>query len=228
MPLTRWSQLVILGAGGHGAELFAYLRDLAAAGTEIPLAGFVDDFRPAGRHGDLTILGSIEALDRLVADSPQIGFGYITALGSNQARQQLVGKVEALGRPNLSAWTLQHPLAYVGRAVQIGAGTCLAPGSIVTTRVRIGRHCILNVKASVSHDCEVGDFANINPGATVCGNVRIGEGCFIGTGATVSNAVSVGAWSIIGAGAVVIRDIPPHVTAVGVPARIVKTHGLQK
>jgi acetyltransferase EpsM len=36
--------------------------------------------------------------------------------------------------------------------------------------------------------------------------------------------VKVGEWSIIGAGAVVVQDIPPRVTAVGVPARIIKHH----
>jgi acetyltransferase EpsM len=71
----------------------------------------------------------------------------------------------------------------------------------------------------------VGDFANINPAATICGWVTIGEGAFIGAGSTIKDRVSIGAWSIIGAGAMVLRDIPPNVTVVGVPARIVKYTG---
>jgi acetyltransferase EpsM len=65
---------------------------------------------------------------------------------------------------------------------------------------------------------------NINPGVTVCGDVRIGEGSYIGAGATIKDKVSIGQWSVIGAGAVVISDIPPHVTAIGVPARVIKDH----
>jgi acetyltransferase EpsM len=161
----------------------------------------------------------------LIAERKGVPLGYITAVGSNMLRQQLVARAEqaAAGRP-LIPWTLRHPTVSVGRRVEIGAGTLLAPGSIVTTRTAIGRHCILNVKASVSHDCVVGDFTNVNPGATVCGSAKIGQGCFIGTGATVSNGVSIGDWAVIGAGAVVIRDVPPHVTAVGVPARVIKQH----
>lgn len=34
--------------------------------------------------------------------------------------------------------------------------------------------------------------------------------------------VSIGAWTIVGAGAVVTSDLPENVTAVGVPARIIK------
>jgi len=52
----------------------------------------------------------------------------------------------------------------------------------------------------------------------------IGEGCYIGMGANVIQGITIGPWSTIGAGAVVICDIPPHVTAVGVPARVIKIH----
>jgi sugar O-acyltransferase (sialic acid O-acetyltransferase NeuD family) len=205
--------------------MLAYVRDLRAAGEEVGLTGFVDEGKAPGRYGDLEVLGDFGALAALADAHRNAPVRFLTAVGNNRARQQLVARVESLARPNLSAWTLRHPLSHTGHGVEVGEGTCLAPGSIVTTRALIGRHCILNVKASVSHDCEVGDYSNINPGATVCGNVRIGEGCFLGTGATVSNGVSIGAWSVIGAGAVVIRDVPPRVTAVGVPARVIKTHG---
>jgi len=52
---------------------------------------------------------------------------------------------------------------------------------------------------------------------------RIGDGACIGAGATVINGMEIGALAVIGAGAVVTRNIPPGVTAVGVPARITKT-----
>jgi serine acetyltransferase len=38
--------------------------------------------------------------------------------------------------------------------------------------------------------------------------------------AGVIGGVTVGAWSTVGAGASVVRDVPPNVTAVGVPARV--------
>jgi acetyltransferase EpsM len=34
---------------------------------------------------------------------------------------------------------------------------------------------------------------------------------------------SIGSWTVIGAGAAVVHDIPANVTAVGVPARVIKT-----
>jgi acetyltransferase-like isoleucine patch superfamily enzyme len=54
--------------------------------------------------------------------------------------------------------------------------------------------------------------------------VRIGAGCYIGAGATIIDRVTIGEWSTVGAGAVVVGDLPPFVTAVGVPAKVIKRH----
>ena len=54
------------------------------------------------------------------------------------------------------------------------------------------------------------------------GNAILGEGVSIGTAATILNEVKIGKWSIVGAGAVVTRDLPEYVTAVGVPAKVIK------
>jgi sugar O-acyltransferase (sialic acid O-acetyltransferase NeuD family) len=218
-------EIVILAAGGHAAEVYSYLADLELTGTPVRLLGLIDDGKPAGAWEGSCILGGFDALAGLLAARAGTPLGYLTAVGSNPLRRRLVARAEqaAAGRP-LFPWTLRHPTALVGRRVEIGEGTLLAPGSLITTRSRVGRHCILNVKVSVSHDCTVGDFVNLNPGVTICGKVHIGEGASIGAGATVIDGVSIGAWSIVGGGAVVIRDIPSNVTAVGVPARIIKQH----
>lgn len=219
--MNKTDEIILLGGGGHGAELLSYLDDLSAAGSPVRLLGVIDDGKPPGPWETSQVLGGLPVFVELIVRGHHVR--WITAVGNNRIRMLLVEKAEKAGgaRP---AWTLIHPRASVGRACEVGEGTLLAPGAIVTTRTRIGRHSIINVKASVSHDCAVGDFVNINPSATICGNVKIGDGAFIGAGATVINGVSVGAWSVVGAGAAVVRDIPERVTAVGVPARVIKQH----
>lgn len=216
-------QVIIIGAGGHGSELYSYIRDLSAQGERIHLVGLVDEEKPPGLWGTSEILGKFADLKALLSGRSESLFHYITAVGDNYVRRQFVQKIESLEVQNLVAWTLRHPSAIVGQDVEIGEGSCLAPGSVVTTRTKIGKHCILNTNVSVSHDGVIGDFVNINPGAVICGNVSIGEGCYIGAGATVVDKVSIGDWTVIGAGAVVIHDIPDGVTAVGVPARVIKS-----
>jgi acetyltransferase EpsM len=212
-------EAVLLAGGGHAAEVYAYWLELESRGLAPRLLGVVDEVKPAGPWEGTQVLGDFAVLAHLVAGRV-VPLRYLTAVGNNRLRRVLVAKAEAAGLT--AAFTLVHPTATVGRRVSLGEGTLLAPGSLATTRTRIGRHCILNVKASVSHDCDVGDFVNLNPGCTVCGGVRVGDGAFIGAGATVINGVSVGKWTVVGAGAVVVCNLPDFVTAVGVPARVIK------
>jgi sugar O-acyltransferase (sialic acid O-acetyltransferase NeuD family) len=217
--MSTATPLVIIGAGRHGAELAAYALDM-----HLPLAGAFDDGRPPGPWHVTRVIGRVEELSSFCQQHDAVS--YIIAFGDNGDRRRVARRIEALGVPNLTAATVLHASAWTGACVSIGEGTLLAPNSLVTTRVTIGKHCILNVKASVSHDCIVGDFCNINPGATVAGDVRLSDGCYIGAGATVIDKVTIGAWTIVGAGAVVTQDLPDGVTAVGVPARVIKRQGI--
>lgn len=219
-------QIIVVGAGGHGSELYSYIRDLAAIDPGIRLAGFIDEGKSRGAWSDTCILGNFRDLRDFVAAHAGSSFRYITAVGDNELRQAFVEKVSRAA--NVEPWSLIHPRSMQGFDVSIGRGTCLAPGSVVTTRVRVGNHCILNVNSSLSHDCVVGNFVNINPGAVIAGGVHIGEGCFIGAGSTIIENVSIGEWAVIGAGAVVIDDIPPYSTAVGVPAKVIKQRQLRR
>jgi serine acetyltransferase len=40
----------------------------------------------------------------------------------------------------------------------------------------------------------------------------------------VIEKISIGAGTKVGAGAAVVRDLPSQVTAVGVPARVIRSH----
>jgi sugar O-acyltransferase (sialic acid O-acetyltransferase NeuD family) len=212
--------LVIVGAGRHGRELESYLRDQGGSAPE--LLGFIDEHRAAGAFGTSSVLGNFEVAASLLRKHGQLYF--ITAAGDNRTRQRLAALATAAG---LTPWTLQHPAAVIGLECDIGAGTCIAPGTVLTRAIQLGRHCIVNVGVTVSHDCSIGDFTNLNPGVTVCGDVRIDQGCYIGAGATVIDKVSIGAWTVVGAGAVVVAALPPGVLALGVPARVVRHFEVQ-
>jgi UDP-perosamine 4-acetyltransferase len=70
----------------------------------------------------------------------------------------------------------------------------------------------------------IGAAAHIAPQCGLAGNVSIDEYVFVGAGCTVIPGVHIGEGTIIGAGSAVIKDVPPAVTAVGVPARIIRVH----
>lgn len=96
---------------------------------------------------------------------------------------------------------------------------------------RIGRRFVIDhgMGIVIGETSVIGDdvmlYQNVTLGGT--GKQRgkrhptIGDNVVIGVGAKVLGAVTVGEGAKIGAGAVVLRDVPPHTTAVGVPARAV-------
>lgn len=205
-------RLVIVGAGGHGREVLDLVEALSTYPDGPRFAGFVADEVPEPslleRRGAI-YLGPVETL-------AELDVAYTLGIGDGQARQSLDDLLGGWGR---DAATLVHPAATIGSDVEMSPGVQLAAGARVTTNVRLGRHVHLNVNSVVSHDCRVGDYSTLSPGVHLNGAVVVGTHVFFGTGAIVTPGVSVGDRARIGAGAVVSGDVPPGVTAVGVPAR---------
>ncbi len=79
----------------------------------------------------------------------------------------------------------------------------------------------------------IGDNCSILQGVTLGGtgkadedrHPKIGNGVLIGAGAKVLGNIRIGDCARIGAGSVVVKDVPPRVTVVGVPARIIGEAG---
>jgi serine O-acetyltransferase len=100
--------------------------------------------------------------------------------------------------------------------------------------VRLGRRVrIWHHGGMVLHAASIGDDVHIRQNTTF-GIARrdqlhqlptIEDRVDIGCGAVVLGSITVGHDSVIGANAVVLRDVPPHSMAAGVPARVIKTLG---
>ena len=79
----------------------------------------------------------------------------------------------------------------------------------------------------------IGDNVSILQGVTLGGtgkadedrHPKIGNGVLIGAGAKILGNIRVGDCARVGAGSVVVKDVPPRVTVVGVPAKVVGEAG---
>ena len=102
---------------------------------------------------------------------------------------------------------------------------------------RIGRGFFIDhgMGVVIGETTEIGDWVTLYQGVTLGGTGKQGgkrhptiEDCVIvGVSAVVLGAITVGKGARVGGGAVVVKDVPPHSTAVGVPARIVATRDPQ-
>lgn len=212
-------RVVIIGAGAHGREVAEILRYEKRHGGKTEVLGFVDEnLALRGRIIDgLPVLGDWTWFDG--AERSEVAV--ICASGFSTIRYQMVQKARAFG---LSFANAIFPSAYISPDARIGEGVVVCQNGIACRGSSIGNHAIINLGAIVSHDTQLGDYTTLNPGVNLAGNVVVGEGCYLGIGCSVIQSISIGAWTTVGAGAAVISDLPSHVTAVGVPAKIIKRH----
>ncbi len=200
-------EVAVIGAGGH-AKVVA--STLLAAGHRV--SGFYDDDSEKwGKYIlEIPVIGPIEDLKKAKYSPAIIG------LGDNKTRKKLAIELD------LDWITVIHPFSWVHPDARLGSGTVVCAGAIVQAGAKIGSHVILNTKASVDHDCYVGDYVHIAV-AHLAGGASADEGSFLSLGSTVLPNLHVGAWSHLGAGSVATKNIPPGSTAVGNPARTIKS-----
>jgi sugar O-acyltransferase (sialic acid O-acetyltransferase NeuD family) len=212
----RPARVVILGAGGFAREVLDVYDACNDAGWgPFQVVGFLADGQPAGSTvNDRPLLGDVGWLSGQ-HDPPLV----ICGIGDPAVRRRVVGRAAELGA---RFHRVVHPDARLTRWVELGPGTVITAGCILTNRIRVGAHVHVNLNTTIGHDAIIEDFVTLAPGVHVSGNVTLGSGSNIGTGAAIIQGVTIGAGSVIGAGAVVTEDVPPDVVAVGVPARVVK------
>ncbi len=104
-----------------------------------------------------------------------------------------------------------HPAARIGSGIFIDHGT-----SVV-----IGETAVLEDDVSMLHEVTLGGTGK----QTGDRHPKIRRGVLLGAGAKVLGNVEVGEGAKIAAGSVVLNDVPPHSTAAGVPAKIVRGAG---
>jgi serine O-acetyltransferase len=104
-----------------------------------------------------------------------------------------------------------NPLARLGKGIMLDHGTATVIGETAV----------------------VGDNVSIMQGVTLGGtgkadqdrHPKIGNGVLLGAGAIVLGNIRVGDCARVAAGSVVVKEVPPHVTVAGVPAKIVGEAG---
>jgi len=212
-------RVVIIGAGGFGREVLDVIEAInaqpsPAPAVEIEALGFLDDGAPdlatLAPYG-VPHLGPVEALNGLPDD-----VGYIIGIGSPSVRRQ----IDEQFRGQRMSPVVIHPSATIGRGVTLGPGSVVCAGVRMTNNIVCGRHTHLNINATVGHDARLANYVTVSPLVAISGYVALEDEVMVGTGVTINPGVRVGRESVLGSGAAVLKDVPPRVTAVGVPAKV--------
>lgn len=100
-----------------------------------------------------------------------------------------------------------HPAARIGQGIMIDHAT----------GVVIGETCVIGNNVSIMQSVTLGGTGKEHGDR----HPKVGNGVLISCGAKILGNIFIGDGAKIGAGSVVLKDVPDHCTAAGVPAKIV-------
>lgn len=201
--------MILIGYSGHAFVLYGIM---AAAGKKV--TGYCDVAEKEYNPFKLPYFGTENSDTGLQALKQN---GFFIAVGDNSLRKKIC---ENLAQKQLLPGNAIHPSAVIDSSATIAPhGVMIAANATINPLASIATGVICNTGCIVEHECVVEAFAHIGPGAVLCGNVKIGAGTFVGANAVIKQGIAVGKNAMIGAGAVVVKDVPDHVTVMGVPAK---------
>lgn len=190
---------VLIGAGGFAREIRAHMNNFS-------MKCFVDDKYYKENNDSILPLSQFD----------ETKYEALVAVGDPGDRFDIIQRL-----PNTTQYfTFIHPSALIlGNDVEIGEGSIICAGVIITTNIKIGRHAHLNLHTTIGHDCTVGDYFTTAPGVNISGNCKIYDCVYVGTNAALRQELTIHSGATIGLNAGVVKHIEDSGVYTGVPAK---------
>ncbi|MCU4520391.1 acetyltransferase [Acinetobacter schindleri] len=210
----------VYGASGCGRSLMPVARaQLKRAGIKAEIV-FIDDGLSAEAIINSHRAMNYEAFKKIIATKKYV----LIAIANSQVREKIALRLE---QDAIALWTVQADNVVLMDEVEIAAGAALSPFVSITSNIKIGKCFHANLYSYVEHDCVIGDYVTFAPGVKCNGNIHIEDHAYIGSGAVIKQGTPdqplvIGKGAVVGMGAVVTKSVPPGITVIGNPARILE------
>ena len=210
----------VYGASGCGRSLMPVARaQLKRAGIKAEIV-FIDDGLSAEAIINSHRAMNYEAFKKITATKKYV----LIAIANSQVREKIALRLE---QDSIALWTVQADNVVLMDNIELAAGAALSPFVSITSNIKIGKCFHANLYSYVEHDCVIGNYVTFAPGVKCNGNIHIEDHAYIGSGAVIKQGTPdqplvIGKGAVVGMGAVVTKSVPPGVTVIGNPARILE------
>lgn len=204
-------KICIYGIGGFGREVLCCLLDIIAP-TSVKIEETVCFMVSDNYYKEDKVMG-VNVIPQSKFEPEK--FKVVVAVGDPVLRQ---GVINTLPHETRYAKII-HPGAVISQWVEIGEGSIITAGVILTCNIRIGKHAHLNLHSTIGHDCTIGDYFTAAPAANISGKCQIGDCVYFGTNSSVRERVKICNNVTIGMGGVVVKDIAEEGVYIGNPLK---------
>jgi len=195
-------QIIIIGAGGHSAEIDDYFQyaKKKLPDFELEIVGFIDDNALSYGNYDFTapFLGDIQS------HPVRKDVHYIMGIANLKYRRPIIERFLVEGAAFTS---FIHPDAYISASSKIGTGVVIAPGVNVGPKVSIGDFTLINSRSSMGHDTKVGSYNFICPNVCFSGFTVVGDENLFGINSATIPGIEIGSRNKIAAGMVLDKNV---------------------
>ena len=192
--------IVIIGAGGIGREVAYFIEEINEISPTWNIIGFIDENIEIHNKelNGYKVLGGLNALTELNV-KPYV----VVAIANCTVKKKIVERLE--GKFDFA--TIIYPTVKVSKYIEIGKGSIIYPGVILTVNTKIGNHVLLSANCGIGHDTVIGDYSSVLWGSNFSGYDNVGESCFIGVGTKVIQGINISDGNRISAGMTVTEDV---------------------
>ena len=205
------NRICIFGAGGFGREVLCCLIDSIAT-INLKIEEIVC-FMVSDEHFKESKIMGIDVIPQSSFEPDK--YNVVVAIGDPILRKKIVNNL-----PEQTKYTtIIHPSAIISEWVEIGEGSVITAGSVLTCNIKIGKHAHLNLQTTIGHDCVIGDFFTTAPAANISGNCQFGNCVYFGTNSAVKQGIKISDNVTIGMGGIVVKDICEEGVYIGNPLK---------
>lgn len=201
-------KVIIIGAGGHSAEITDYITHYNNSVTPelcFDVVGYIDDNKENYDSYSFVspYLGTIQ--DHEVSEEAE----YIMGIANIQFRRTIV---ENFLQKGAKFATLIHPSAIVSPSATVGEGCVVAHNASIGPKAIIGNFNMLNSRCTIGHDSTVGNFNFIGPQVVLSGFAKVGNNNMFGVNSATIPTIEIGDNNTIAAGMIITKTVKDNET----------------